>query len=110
MTIPATPDRAGAGDGSAETLQARDVSVRFEGLTAIDGVSITLGRNEVLGLIGPNGAGKTTLVNVLTGFERSTEGRLSSPARTSPAGPRTASAAPALRGPFRACGCFAACR
>jgi branched-chain amino acid transport system ATP-binding protein len=59
-----------------ESLQACDISVRFEGLTAIDGVSITLSRNEVLGLIGPNGAGKTTLVNVLTGFERSTAGRV----------------------------------
>jgi ABC-type branched-subunit amino acid transport system ATPase component len=57
-------------------LQAFDISVRFDGLTAIDGVSISLGRREILGLIGPNGAGKTTLVNVLTGFERPTEGRV----------------------------------
>jgi branched-chain amino acid transport system ATP-binding protein len=59
-----------------ETLQACDISVRFDGLTAIDGVSITLGRTEVLGLIGPNGAGKTTLVNVITGFERPSGGRV----------------------------------
>jgi branched-chain amino acid transport system ATP-binding protein len=59
-----------------QPLQACDISVRFEGLTAIDRVSITLGCDEVLGLIGPNGAGKTTLVNVLTGFERPTEGRV----------------------------------
>jgi branched-chain amino acid transport system ATP-binding protein len=76
MRSPATPDRLEQAMRSAETLQARDVSVRFEGLTAIDGVSIALSRNEVLGLIGPNGAGKTTLVNVLTGFERSTAGRV----------------------------------
>ncbi len=33
-----------------------------------------MGRDEIVGLIGPNGAGKTTMVNVLTGFQRATEG------------------------------------
>jgi len=37
---------------------------------ALRGVTLTLGRGEVVGLIGPNGAGKSTLVNVLTGFDR----------------------------------------
>src|SRR5262249_108359 len=44
---------------------------------AIDGVSLTLGIGEILGLIGPNGAGKTTLVNVLTGFQHPDRGRVS---------------------------------
>jgi branched-chain amino acid transport system ATP-binding protein len=51
-------------------LAAEDVTVRFGGLTAIDGVSVALAPGEVLGLIGPNGAGKTTLVNILSGFQR----------------------------------------
>ena len=51
-------------------LEARDLSVHFQGIRAIDGASLTLRRDEILGLIGPNGAGKTTLVNVLTGFQR----------------------------------------
>jgi branched-chain amino acid transport system ATP-binding protein len=73
---PATLDRLKEAMLPVETLQACDISVRFDGLTAIDGVSITLGRTEVLGLIGPNGAGKTTLVNVITGFERPSGGRV----------------------------------
>ncbi|MSP51107.1 MAG: ABC transporter ATP-binding protein [Alphaproteobacteria bacterium] len=58
------------------TLAARAVSVRFEGLTAVDRISLELQRGEVLGLIGPNGAGKTTLVNVLTGFQVPSEGTI----------------------------------
>ena len=51
-------------------LEAHNLSVHFQGVRAIDGASLTLRRDEILGLIGPNGAGKTTLVNVLTGFQR----------------------------------------
>ena len=63
------------GDDS-NLLGAKDIVVSFEGLLAIDGVSILLRQDQILGLIGPNGAGKTTLVNVLTGFQRPTSGRI----------------------------------
>jgi branched-chain amino acid transport system ATP-binding protein len=48
--------------------------MRFGGLSALTDVSIAVGREEVLGIIGPNGAGKTTLVNILSGFQRPTQG------------------------------------
>ena len=54
---------------NGHTLEARSVTVRFEGLTAVDSVDETLHQGEILGLIGPNGAGKTTLVNAMTGFQ-----------------------------------------
>src|SRR3984957_2136962 len=57
-------------------LRAQGVTVRFGGLVAVDEVSISLARGEILGLIGPNGAGKTTLVNVLSGFQRPLAGAI----------------------------------
>ena len=53
-----------------ETLRASSVSRAFDGVQALRGVTLTLGRGDVVGLIGPNGAGKSTLVNVLSGFDR----------------------------------------
>ncbi|HEY3183846.1 MAG TPA: ABC transporter ATP-binding protein [Gaiellaceae bacterium] len=50
------------------------MSRSFEGVQALRGVTLEVGRGEVVGLIGPNGAGKSTLVNVLSGFDRPTGG------------------------------------
>jgi branched-chain amino acid transport system ATP-binding protein len=51
----------------APVIEGRDLVKQFGGLRAVDGMSITLGRGEMLALIGPNGAGKTTLFNLLAG-------------------------------------------
>ncbi len=48
-------------------LEARDVVVEFQGLTALDHVGIGVAKGEIVGLIGPNGSGKTTLLNVISG-------------------------------------------
>lgn len=55
-------------------LAAQDLTVRFGGLTALDAVSFSIRRGEILGLIGPNGAGKTTCFNAMTGVYRPTSG------------------------------------
>jgi branched-chain amino acid transport system ATP-binding protein len=52
----------------AVVLEARDVTKRFSGITAVDHVSIRLHEHEILGIIGPNGAGKTTFFDLVSGF------------------------------------------
>jgi branched-chain amino acid transport system ATP-binding protein len=59
------------------TVEVRDLSVRFGGVTALSGVSFAVEAGTVTSLIGPNGAGKTTAFNVITGFQRPTSGRVS---------------------------------
>nr|WP_295744403.1 ATP-binding cassette domain-containing protein [uncultured Acidocella sp.] len=57
-------------------LEARNVTMRFGGVTAVDDVSLVLGEVELRCLIGPNGAGKSTFFKTLTGQLNPTEGRI----------------------------------
>jgi branched-chain amino acid transport system ATP-binding protein len=70
------PDREMAVEVGQDLLQMDDVTMRFGGLVALDGVSFTIRRGEILGLIGPNGAGKTTCFNTMTGVYRPSSGRV----------------------------------
>jgi branched-chain amino acid transport system ATP-binding protein len=57
-------------------LSVRDISVRFGGVLAVDGVSFDVRRGEVFTLIGPNGAGKTTVFNLLSRIYTATTGSM----------------------------------
>ena len=57
-------------------LALDDITVRFGGITALAGVSLSVDAGEVCGLIGPNGAGKTTLFDVVSGVRRPEYGRV----------------------------------
>ncbi len=63
----AAQSRASRPTDAPVVLTARDLRMAFGGVTALDGVGLTVRSGEVLGIIGPNGSGKTTLLNVLSG-------------------------------------------
>ena len=58
------------------TLRLEDVTKRFPGVLACDGISLDVGQGEILALVGENGAGKTTLMNILMGLYQPDAGRL----------------------------------
>lgn len=57
-----------------DRLVVQNLTKDFGGLRAVDGVSFTLNKGEILGLIGPNGSGKTTTINLITGLLNITAG------------------------------------
>lgn len=63
-------------ENPAALLEARGITVRFGGLTAVDDVSAIFKPGELVGIIGPNGAGKTTFFNAISGVISPTTGAL----------------------------------
>jgi branched-chain amino acid transport system ATP-binding protein len=57
-------------------LETRQLTKRFDGLAAVNGLDLTVEPGEIVGLIGPNGAGKTTCFNLLSGFLPPTAGTI----------------------------------
>jgi branched-chain amino acid transport system ATP-binding protein len=57
-------------------FEIKHLTKNFGGLTAVDDLSISIRKEEKIGLIGPNGAGKTTVFNMITGFLRPTSGSI----------------------------------
>jgi len=60
----------------APLLQLQKVTIRFGGLTAVSGLDLQIGANQLVGLIGPNGAGKTTVFNLITGVYQPSAGEI----------------------------------
>ena len=57
-------------------LRVDDLSLSIGGAKILDGISLSVNKNEVLGIIGPNGAGKTSLFNLLSGIRKPSRGRI----------------------------------
>ena len=57
-------------------LEVKNVSKSFGGVKAIQDVSLTANKGDIIGIIGPNGAGKTTLFNVITGVYKADNGNV----------------------------------
>ena len=79
LPAPVTVNKAtqpGALVSTQKLLEVRNLTRRFGGLTAVNGVSIDVFAREIFGIIGPNGAGKTTLFNCLSGILLCTSGEV----------------------------------
>ncbi|MEX2238548.1 MAG: ABC transporter ATP-binding protein [Dehalococcoidia bacterium] len=61
-------------DVTSTNLEVQDLSIRFGGIVALDGVSFAVNDRQIVGLIGPNGAGKTTVFNCITRVYEPTRG------------------------------------
>ena len=57
-------------------LEARALTMRFGGVTALDALNLVVNEHEILGLLGPNGSGKTTFFNVVTGLYAASSGQV----------------------------------
>jgi ABC-2 type transport system ATP-binding protein len=65
-----------ASDDTQPALRIAGLTKRYASVTALDDVSFTVGRGEIVGLLGPNGAGKTTTINVILGVLEPTAGEV----------------------------------
>ncbi len=82
MNVHASPDTAGTSGHNAEVkagdvlLKIENVFLRFGGVNAISDISFDVLKGEIRAIIGPNGAGKTSMLNVINGFYRPQEGKI----------------------------------
>ena len=74
MTTETVVEPTGHTVGRETILAARNVTMRFGGLVAVDNVDFIVHSGEIVGLIGPNGAGKTTTFNMISGVVKPSSG------------------------------------
>lgn len=78
LFLSAEPDFTGESEHEEEKIvEAAGLVKRYDGAAAVDGIDLTIRRNECFALFGPRGAGKTTIVDLIAGRVSATEGRLS---------------------------------
>ncbi len=66
-----------SGPAPVNTIEVQQLVKAYAGVTAVNGISFTVRRGEVIGFLGPNGAGKSTTMRILTGFLPATSGFVS---------------------------------
>jgi branched-chain amino acid transport system ATP-binding protein len=76
MAMASTGDRDGTGRDSASALIVEDLHLRFGGVVALAGVSMSIPQGKIFAIVGPNGAGKTSLLNAASGLYRPNRGRI----------------------------------
>jgi len=57
-------------------LQLKNINVHYDGVTALDGVSLVVNKNEIVAIMGPNGAGKSTILKAIFGLVHMTSGKM----------------------------------
>jgi ABC-type branched-subunit amino acid transport system ATPase component len=72
----ARPEQRAGEAAKRPILEAKAITKRFDGLTALSNVDFAIQEGTIAGLIGPNGAGKTTFFNIVTGLVKPTSGEL----------------------------------
>ena len=63
-------------EGGMKLLEIRGVTKQYDGVTAVDDLSLSIGPGGIYGLLGPNGAGKTTMIRMIMGIINPDEGRI----------------------------------
>src|SRR5213080_2137369 len=64
-------------DGMAPVVETKDLTKKYGSLVALDRLTLTVERGQIVGFVGPNGAGKTTTIKILVGLARPTSGSAS---------------------------------
>src|SRR5437773_1444961 len=62
------------GVGQSPAVETRELTKKYGGFLALDRLTLSVARGEILGFVGPNGAGKTTTIKILVGLARPTSG------------------------------------